>query len=135
MEIVGNKGLRRGLIGTFGCLILIGCPAPPPAPVARPASLEDVRVTARGADVQAAFCADFALDAAQARAFLSAAHVLNDRELHDDFDYLPCYVRGTGTRNGVPVRWEIRAGGTATVTADGEAAVQVGCKECAQKFR
>lgn len=135
MEIVSNKGLRRGLIGAFGCLMLAGCAAPPAAPASRHASLEDVRVTARGADVDAAFCADFTLDATQAREFLSAAHVLNDRELHDDFDFLPCYVRGTGTRNGVPVRWEIRAGGTATVTADGEAAVQLGCKECAQKFR
>ena len=135
MEIVANDGLRRGLVAIFGCLILIGCAAPRPSAASLHVSLEDVRVTARGADTPGAFCADFTLDAAQAREFLSAARILNERELHDNFDYLPCYVQGTGRRDGVPVLWEIRAGGTATVRAEGEAAVLLGCKECAQKFR
>lgn len=135
MEIVTNDGLRRGLATIFGCLILIGCAATPPSAASSHVSLEDVRVTARGADTQGAFCADFALDATQAREFLSAARILSERELHDNFDFLPCYVRGTGKRNGVPVLWEIRAGGTATVRAEGQAAVLLGCKDCAQKFR
>src|ERR1700754_644638 len=87
-------------------LILAGCASAPQPGTA----LDEVRVDSRGADPGGGACADFALTAAQARYFLARAVVVDERQLHEGWDVLPCYVRGTARSSAGTWRWEIRAG-------------------------
>ena len=81
--------------------------------------VQNVKVSYTGADddATAAACADFALTPAEAGAFFTRAKAITGAELHQ-YNYAPCYVRGSGTVNDRPVSWEIRAAGTATVRTD-----------------
>ena len=108
-------------------LALAGCAsAPQPG-----AALDEVRVDSRGADPGGGACGDFALTAAQARYFLARSVVVSERRLHDGWDVLPCYVRGTARSSTGVWRWEIRAGGTATLetpAGDMELRACTGCE-------
>jgi hypothetical protein len=111
---------------TAAALILAGCAsAPQPG-----AALDEVRVDSRGADPGGGACGDFALTAAQARYFLARAVVVTDRQLHDGWDVLPCYVRGTARSSTGVWRWEIRAGGTATLETPSGGTELRACGEC-----
>src|SRR4051812_12366304 len=57
-----------------------GCASPTGLP-----AFEDVQVGTRGQDDGGAFCADFALTAAQARTFFARATLVTPRELHDRY--------------------------------------------------
>ena len=107
-------------------LILAGC-ASTPQPGA---ALDELRVDSRGADPGGGACGDFALTAAQARYFLARAVVVTDRQLHDGWDVLPCYVRGTARSSAGVWRWEIRAGGTATLETPSGGTELRACSEC-----
>ena len=115
------------LSAAVAALILAGCAsAPQPG-----AALDEVRVDSRGADPGGGACGDFALTAAQARYFLARAVVVTDRQLHDGWSVLPCYVRGTARSASGVWRWEIRAGGTATLetpAGDMELRACTGCE-------
>ena len=107
-------------------LALTGCAsAPQPG-----AALDEVRVDSRGADPGGGACGDFALTAAQARYFLARSVVVTDRQLHDGWDVLPCYVRGTARSSAGVWRWEIRAGGTATLETPSGATELRACSDC-----
>jgi hypothetical protein len=111
---------------TLATLILAGCAsAPQPG-----AALDEVRVDSRGADPGGGGCGDFALTAAQARYFLARSVVVNERQLHDGWAVLPCYVRGTARSSGGVWRWEIRAGGTATLETPSGGTELRACSEC-----
>ena len=111
---------------TLAALILAGCAsAPQPG-----AALDEVRVDSRGADPGGGACGDFALTAAQARYFLARAVVVTDRQLHDGWDVLPCYVRGVARSSAGVWRWEIRAGGTATLETPSGGSELRACSEC-----
>ena len=111
---------------TLAALILTGCAsAPQPG-----AALDEVRVDSRGADPGGSACGDFALSAAQARYFLARSVVVTERQLHDGWDVLPCYVRGTARSSAGVWRWEIRAGGTATLETPSGATELRACSEC-----
>jgi len=118
------QALKRSM--TMAALILAGCAsAPQPG-----AALDEVRVDSRGADAGGGACGDFALNAAQARYFLARSVVVSDRQLHDGWDVLPCYVRGTARSSAGVWRWEIRAGGTATLETPSGATELRACSEC-----
>ena len=116
----------RKLSTALVALILAGCAsAPQPG-----AALDEVRVDSRGADAGGGACGDFALSAAQARYFLARSVVVTDRQLHDGWDVLPCYVRGTARSSAGVWRWEIRAGGTATLETPSGATELRACADC-----
>ena len=109
------------------CTILAGCAG---APLAG-AALDEVRIEARGADAGGDFCADFKLTSAQARYFLARSVVVTASQQHDGWEVLPCYVRGTARSASGVWRWEIRAGGTATLetpAGDSELRACTGCE-------
>lgn len=62
------------------------------------------------------FCKEFKLNPIQAANFLNNAVIVTPFEMHGYYDTLPCYVRGTAEFRGNPASWEIRAGGTGSVT-------------------
>lgn len=81
----------------------------------------EVIVTSAGLDdlKTGEFCKEFKLSVAQAKAFLSRAAIVTQREIHDYYDSLPCFVRGSANFHGYPATWEIRAGGTGSITLMG----------------
>lgn len=86
---------------------------------ARAASLADaehVVVTDVGAGEGAKLCKGFSLTAAEATIFLNRSAVVTHREVHDHYNVAPCWVRGTASFHGYPAQWEIRAGGTGSIT-------------------
>ena len=108
-------------------LLLAGCAS---APVAG-AALDEVRIETRGMDAGGEACADFALTAAQARYFLARSVVVTAAQQREGWDVLPCYVRGTARSASGLWRWEIRAGGTATLESpagDSELRACTGCE-------
>lgn len=118
--------MRRFLPPVAALLALAGCAAPPPVG----AALDEVRIDSRGFDAGGDACADFSLTAAQARYFLARSVVVTARQQHDDWDILPCYVRGTARSASGVWHWEIRAGGTATLeTPAGDIELR-GCSDC-----
>ena len=103
--------MRRLLPLAASALLLAGC-ASAPLPGA---ALDEVRIESRGFDPGGDSCAEFALTSAQARYFLARSMVVTSAQQHDGWDVLPCYVRGTARSASGLWRWEIRAGGTATL--------------------
>ncbi|MET1257602.1 hypothetical protein [Aliikangiella maris] len=70
-------------------------------------------ISSYGTDAnQAEFCSDFQLNKEQANSFFQKAKQVSFKKLHDQFDYLPCFVRGKATIKNESCDWEIRAGGT-----------------------
>lgn len=106
------------------CAVLIGC-----SHTSLTGKLAEIKVTGRGADAGGEFCSDFNLDDAQARQFFEQAAVLDAGQLHDRFDTLPCYVRGTARLQGAAADWTIRAGGTAEVHTP-SSDLLLGCNTC-----
>jgi hypothetical protein len=122
------QGLTFPLAAVFAiCLILAGCAGAP----LQGAALDEVRIETRGTDAGGESCADFTLTAAQARYFLARSVVVTASQQRDDWDVLPCYVRGTARSASGVWRWEIRAGGTATLetpAGDSELRACTGCE-------
>jgi len=118
--------MQRPLLLAAPALLLAGCAAAPlPGAV-----LDEVRVESRGFEQGGDFCADFTLSPAQARYFLARSVVVTPALQHEGWDTLPCYVRGTARSASGVWRWEIRAGGTATLeTPAGDLELR-GCVDC-----
>ena len=108
-------------------LLLAGCAS---APLAG-AALDEVRIETRGTDAGGDACAEFTLTPAQARYFLARSVVVTAAQQREGWDVLPCYVRGTARSASGVWRWEIRAGGTATLetpAGDSELRACTGCE-------
>ena len=118
--------MRRLLFLATSFLLLAGCAsAPEPG-----AALDEVRIESRGFDPGGDSCADFALTAAQARYFLARSVVVTATQQRGGWDVLPCYVRGTARSSGGVWRWEIRAGGTATLETPSGGTELRACSDC-----
>ncbi|MBL8024832.1 MAG: hypothetical protein JNL74_00390 [Fibrobacteres bacterium] len=92
--------------------------------------LLDIQVLSHGHDNGGEFCADFILTSTQVEWFFSRAKILDARLLHDKFDILPCWVRGTGKSVQGTWNWEIRAGGTARKVFENGTIELLGCDNC-----
>ncbi|MCW8125908.1 hypothetical protein [Microbulbifer halophilus] len=87
-------------------------------------------ITGRGVDDDSgAFCSDFSLTTEEAQHYFDKTRKVSVKELHDRYDFLPCYVKGKATRGGQICEWEIRAGGTGRFTC-GEDAGLTACVDC-----
>ena len=120
--------MQRLLVPSAALLLaLVGCGTTP----VPGAALDEVRIESRGADPGGEACADFSLTAAQARYFLARSVVVTAAQQREGWDVLPCYVRGTARSASGVWRWEIRAGGTATLetpAGDAELRACTGCE-------
>ena len=104
---------------------MTGCATPSP-----PVVTAQYQVVSRGQDRGGEFCQDFALTSAQVAHFFSLATERTPQQIHYDFDYLPCWIRGTGQSGAGNFEWEIRAGGTATVKRADGSVNMLGCDKC-----
>ncbi len=86
---------------------------------------------APGDDNAAKMCRGFILSEKNMRAFLGRARPVSDRQLHDEFDWAPCYVRATLSAGTHTALVEVSASGIASIQLDGGAPEKLGCaSEC-----
>lgn len=90
----------------------------------------DIQIVERGFQSGGEFCKDFTMQEKEIEQFFIKANVKTPREIHDEFEYLPCYIRGTSTHQQQTVSWEIRAGGTARVIYPDDSQIEFGCTDC-----
>lgn len=101
--------------------------SPPPT---RAPQLASVAVLERGFDAGGEFCNDFKLTPAQTQWFFRRARVMGADTLYQRFNELPCWVRGKARVRGSTWQWEIRAGGTASLTQPDGNVWLLGCTSC-----
>lgn len=75
------------------------------------------------------FCSDFDLSIQEAQSFFERAELISISQLHENYSFLPCYVRGSALQKNKVCSWEIRAGGTGELTC-GEYVQMYGCTTC-----
>jgi len=131
---------RSNLIKSAALLCLAvssaDCTMPGSSSPSRPPIVRVLEIKAHGADSSDAFCTDFQLSVSAAQQFFDRARSIDAAALHDQFEYLPCWVHGTGRDEGNhTVSWEIRAGGTATVLWPDGHSTTLGCRQCAAEFK
>jgi len=73
------------------------------------------------------------MDKETAQAFFKQAKIITTLEMHSEYSYLPCFVKGKCLRKNISCSWEIRAGGTAYLEFDGKT-VAYGCKSCSEQL-
>lgn len=78
-------------------------------------------------------CASFNLTVMEARQFFKKAEIIPFSKIQDSYHWLPCYVRGTYTKEGKVSEWDINAGGFATVKSS-ETTTYLGCDDCEGLF-
>lgn len=75
------------------------------------------------------FCSDFNLDKSEVQSFFKRAQIISFKQLHDNYSFLPCFVRGKAQFEKMICDWEIRAGGTGEIMC-GEEVYIYGCTSC-----
>ena len=104
------------------------------SPAAALDGVNGVHVIEVGADEAGAFCADFLLSSRQAALALEQSRRITQEQYLQQFDFLPCYVRGIARLAGDLVRWELRAGGNGTIETPRGRLIPLGCPACVQWF-
>ncbi|MCH9692285.1 MAG: hypothetical protein K0U59_09545 [Gammaproteobacteria bacterium] len=79
--------------------------------------------------VSGEFCADFSLNKDEAQYFFNNATRVSARDIHDNYAFLPCFVKGVGYLNNKNCEWEIRAGGTSSITCE-DMSITMACEDC-----
>lgn len=100
------------------------------SPQTRAPQMASVAVLERGFDAGGEFCSDFNLTSVQTRWFFRRARIMGADTLYERFNELPCWVRGKARVRGSTWQWEIRAGGTASLTQPDGTVRLLGCKSC-----
>ena len=100
---------------------------------AKDAVVEITELGANTSDKAWKLCKNFSLSRSQVISFFEHAEVMPFEKIHNEFEWLPCYVRGTLTEEGMSFIWEISAGGTAVVEFNDQTSY-LGCKSCAEGF-
>ena len=110
------------LIMTF-LLTMAGCASAIP-------EFSNAHVSAIGSDSPNEFCSDFSLTDEQALEFLGRSREVTIDVFHNDYDYLPCYVKGVVTWRHDKCEFEIRAGGTVELSCKNGKGHLMVCDTC-----
>ena len=91
--------------------------------------LTNIVVQGNKTEEENAFCKEFSLNAQQAKVFFRKSEIIDAKTMHDNYDYLPCYVYGTLGYNNETCNWEIRAGRTGLIQCPGQDYI-IACDSC-----
>lgn len=92
--------------------------------------IQVVNVANSGADENSGVsCEKFSLTVDEAQAYFSQSKKVSSEDLKDDSAVSPCFVSGEGALNNEHCAWEIRAGGTGSVSCEGQSFATV-CRDC-----
>ncbi|MCG6968220.1 MAG: hypothetical protein LJE85_00500 [Gammaproteobacteria bacterium] len=142
VQPIGSKQLqihhRHKLLPMALIAVVIGCQLASPATKAKQAEgivVSNVVVTETGSDEKNAFCSSFRMTHEQVTTYFKEAEQVTHKIIHDQYDWLPCYVRGELVYQKKPFKFEIRAGGTAYIEAiDSDLVIWFACKGCDKLF-
>ncbi len=95
----------------------------------------EIVVTGHGSDQPDPICQDFRLTAAQAQEFFEKAKPITGEELHNSYEYMPCWVEGKTTGAHGTSTWKIRPIGIAEVRRPDKSLQILGCKSCDNLFQ
>ncbi len=79
------------------------------------------------------FCKDFNLSQSQAEKFFNRGHEINGIELHQSYDWLNCFVKGSLSNTELNMKncsYSIQAGGTAAIVCQNSLSVLWACDTC-----
>ena len=82
-----------------------------------------------GSDEENTLCENFKLTYEQAVLLLKHNRLITAKTMHDKYDYLPCYVKGTSRIKDKKCNWEIRAGGTVEISCS-DTNYTLACDKC-----
>lgn len=77
---------------------------------------------------------DVDLSHQEAHQFFQLAKKVSRKEVHDHYDYAPCYIEGTLKYQDEICQWQIRAGMTGSITCKGKAHT-FACDQCDAIFK
>ena len=89
-------------------------------------------------DSAESFCFDFNLTLPQAEDFFSRGEEINASIMHDQYDWLACYVEGRLNNMALSANnctYVIQAGGTATIECDADQTYIWACNNCEDLLR
>src|SRR5690625_2900244 len=98
-------------------------------------SISDVKVIAIASGDEAEFCRGFTLTRAQVESYFERPEGVTFSELHDEFDDLPCAVKGAMRQEDSQCEFVIRAGETAEVSCESNQQFFYGCRSCDDLFQ
>lgn len=111
---------------------LVGCAARTPSKPA--AEFSSIHIQQVGTDQNGEFCKDFTLTNEQVGQYFRQAQRVTFKQLHDQYDYLPCFVKGTLQRQDHACEFSIRAGATAELTCSNDQQFFYACTTCNNLF-
>lgn len=116
----------------FTALSLIGCSATTATKLAT--EFSHIQILQVGMDQGGEFCKDFTLTNEQVGQYFKQAQRVTFKQLHDQYDYLPCFVKGTLQRQDHACEFSIRAGATAELTCSNDQQFFYACTTCNNLF-
>lgn len=93
-----------------------------------------VKITGTGSYQETETCSHFRLKVSDVEKFFRRAKPITQREFHDEYMWLPCYVTGTIRSKNKVYEWKIAEGATAVVLTPNGEEVMLGCKPCGPRF-
>lgn len=130
-----EMSLKRVLVCILISTGITGCGALPIEQLSHQVS--NIHIDSIGHDGERAFCESFKPNRAQVAAFFKNARVIDAATLHHEYDYLPCYVKGTlkfVDQSEKRCDFSLRAGGTAELVCEGERSYIFACDVCSDPF-
>lgn len=104
-------------------LFLHGCSSIKP-------EISDINILDTGSDSVGSFCSDFSLTNSKAYELIGKSRKVEVNEFHNNYEYLPCYVKGTLNKGNSSCNFTIRAGGTVELSCDDKAGYLYVCDTC-----
>jgi hypothetical protein len=134
--------IKMKVINAAVTLVLLASTAllPPPAESSEKqknreiTKIEIIEIGVNETDKSKEICAGFNLSVEEVTEFFRQAKITRLTRIHDSYNWLPCYVRGTYTKGGKVFEWDINAGGFATVKSS-ETTTYLACDKCQHLFQ
>lgn len=82
-----------------------------------------------GDESAAKLCKGFIMSEKNIRTFLKMARPITEEQVHNNFDWAPCFVKADLATSKHTAIVEIHASGIASVSLDGKPFVKIGCAE------
>jgi len=97
--------------------------------------VSNIQVLDIGSDSASSFCRKFTLTNSQVFEFFKKSKEVEINEFHSNYEYLPCYVKGTLNKGNNKCNFTIRAGGTIELTCDNKLGYLYVCDSCDNLLR
>jgi len=120
-------------------IIMSGCGSDPLVTTPDGFSVSDLEIKTNGAAIKSRpdmidICKGFLMTEKQFSDFFRYATFVKKKNPDNEFDILPCFVKGTAYINGTPYKWIIRSGGIGEFTSKDRHFLKICGKGCCEKI-